>query len=487
MNVLPGLSVSLEVLLNIENDPTILEPVCGKTGIPLWVLLRTPFIRAFLYDTLYGQAPSAPFAKIPPIIAARTTAKSLVRNWRKRDNIECDILIVATGMGVMMTDGKWFNRLSDQLALQYPDNTTVIEDVFAWRWPFPRDNDRVLLGLPAAVGATVIGRASFGKYLNQANALVTYVTQRAQDILGWVPSDNSHQMLVKHLAYKIASLPWLFRHWTHVLQKSGAKLLLKEEGCYGPSAVAISAARKLGIITAEYQHGAVSRGHDAYNVAPVLQASEAYRATLPDYFLGYGQWWIDQINIPVRGISLGNPHRSEILARSTARLSKPRPTILILGDGVDDGMYLAWSKRLAEKLTDEFTIVFRPHPSSLANGVIDILQAKSTTLKIDCGPDLYTSLIQTDVVVSELSTGLFEAIGLVKRIFMWATAKSAFSFPESPFEHFSDIDELVRRLRLPEAEIPLPIEGEIFWAPDWRSNYRRFLDDVRAFTVKEHK
>ena len=477
-------TISLETLLRIEDDPEILKPVCSKTGIPLWVLLRTPFIRTFLYDTLYGQNPPAPFAKIPTSLAAQTTTRSLVHNVLEKRNIKCDILIVATGMGVIKRDGKWFNRLSDRFALQYPDNTTVLEDIFAWRWPYPRQNERVLYQLPTAIGAKAIGRATLGSSLTTAETLVAKITHRARDILDWEPSDSARQILTRNLAQKIASLPWLYKRWTNILKESGATVMLKEEGCYGPSAVAIVAARNLGIITAEYQHGAISRGHDAYNVAPALLASAAYRATLPDYLLGYGQWWIDQINMPVQGISVGNPHRSEVLTQSSDTNGKTHSTILVLGDGVDDEMYLAWSARLASSLGDTFKVIFRPHPSSLANGVVDLLLTEAGSIEIDDCPDLYISLANADIVVSELSTGLFEAVGLVKRIFMWATAKSAFTFPESPFEQFDDIDDLVRQLQSQNSEIQKPMNSELFWASEWKSNYRRFLEHVGALRLE---
>ena len=71
----------------------------------------------------------------------------------------------------------------------------------------------------------------------------------------------------------------------------------------------IVAAKEMGIRTAEYQHGAVSRGHDAYNVAPGQGSSPEYQKVLPEFFLGYGRWWNEQINVPVTKVAVGNPHR----------------------------------------------------------------------------------------------------------------------------------------------------------------------------------
>jgi hypothetical protein len=470
--------LTIERLLQLEDAPAILQPTCRVTGIPFWVLLRTPFFRTVLYDTLYDQTPPPSYAAIPHFTAVRILARSLWHNRRRKNLRKCDILIIATGMGAIQKDGQWFNRLSDHFAAQRPDCTTVIEESFAWRWPFPRTNDRTLLGLPNTLAAQLVGRLYARRHRAAAEALVELVADRAYTLLGWPLAVKDRRSLVRHLSRKIASLPWLYRYWTHFLMQAKPRVILKEEGCYGPSAALICAARNLGITTAEYQHGAVSRGHDVYNVATELLASPAYRATLPDFFLGYGRWWADEINIPVTTLPIGNPHRSEILSTMEPRRQDDTCRVLILGDGVDEELHFSWCEQLSDALGNGFKVLFRPHPSNLAN-FLSIERAELRQgLAIDDAPDLYSSLGQVDVVASELSTGLFEAIGIVRRIFMWTSPKSEFSFPVSPFEKFSGLDDLVNKLKAPLEQVPKAAASEQFWEPFWRTNYTNFLDNV---------
>jgi hypothetical protein len=471
-------SLTIERLLQLEDDPALLQPVCKVTGIPFWVLLRTPFFRTILYDTLYDKAPSNSYHAIPYFRAVLVLAKSLWYNWKHRHIRECDVLIISSGMGCILKNGRWFNRLGDHFAMQRADRTTLIEEPFAWRWPFPRINDRTLLGLPTAVIGQLVGRLGARKHRATAVSLVESSARRAQKLLGWKLSEKDREELISHLSRKIASLPWLYRHWTRFLQQAKPSVILKEEGCYGPSAALICAARKLGIATAEYQHGAVSGGHDAYNVAAALIDSPDYRATLPNYFLGYGRWWNNEINIPVKTLPVGNPHRSEILEKMGPRNSDGVCQILILGDGVDEDSLFAWSEQLARELGEGFRVVFRPHPSNLANFLSKRRDRTLELLVVDDTPDLYGSLVKVDVVVSELSTGLFEAIGIVQRIFMWTTPKSDFAFPNTPFEKFSSLDDLVNRLKAPPAQVPEMLASEQFWEPFWRTNYANFLNLV---------
>ena len=46
----------------------------------------------------------------------------------------------------------------------------------------------------------------------------------------------------------------------------------------------IVGAKNGGAITAEYQHGSVFPGHDAYNFADTILESETCRKIFPDYF-----------------------------------------------------------------------------------------------------------------------------------------------------------------------------------------------------------
>src|SRR6202012_5072037 len=104
-----------------------------------------------------------------------------------------------------------------------------------------------------------------------------------------------------------------------------------------------------------------ARGHDGYNIAPALAREGEYRSALPQYFLGYGSWWNDQINVPVTKVAVGNPHRQWQLAQLTQRGAADG--ILLLGDGIDTERYLSMAKEIASLASPQgLRTVFRPHP-----------------------------------------------------------------------------------------------------------------------------
>ena len=99
---------------------------------------------------------------------------------------------------------------------------------------------------------------------------------------------------------------------------------------------------------------------------------------------------------------------------------------------------------------------------------------------MDSHEGIYSPLKESSVVISELSTGLFEAVGLVDKVLLWETDKSRFAFPEIPFKSFSTMVELELILNdmdsLQKDSPIVPISD--LWEPNWRRNFLRFVEGV---------
>jgi hypothetical protein len=475
---------TLPDLLFVEDDPALLLFSCEHTGVLLWPLVRTLFLRMVLSDLLYGTSLSAVSGKsLASADGMRTLLKSTAHNCLRRPRSAAEICLMATALGHQHKDGKIFNRLCDHFALSMPQRSVVLEDQHDWRWPFPRHFDRVLFHSPIVVQSALAGRLLVREaHRRRAEALIDLVCSRARGRLGWEPDAGRRALLVNVLARKLPQVPFGFERYRRLFSRLGTRLLLKEDGCFGSSAVAIAAARSLGIVTAEYQHGAVSAGHDAYNVAPTLASSVAYRATLPEYFLAYGEWWNEQMSVPVRKVAVGNPHRSEQLSARRATGCSAKTDILVLGDGVETALYLDLVARLqpvAERLG--LRLVFRPHP--MERRVFADRPAPNGFV-LDVDSDIYGSLERAYAVISEVSTGLFEAVGLAERVLMWDTPKARFAFPTHPFQTFTTLEELQDILSRPTEGQLDPRTVERTWAPEWKANYRRFVDETLAQNMR---
>lgn len=476
--MLSGKELTLQELLEIENDPAILEFRCQATGIPLWPQIRLAFFRLLMGDLLY-DTPITGVSNSPTSStrAVSYMSRALLHNARMRLSAgsRARVCVMADGIADQWRGGQLFNRLGDYFALSQAEQTVSIQDHFEWRWPFPRHHRRILFHAPAQATNAIVGRLRARPGHHQvASKLVRLVCERAQRRHSWAPGPERERQLIESLARKAASLPWQYANYESMLERIRPEKLLVGTACYGAAAaVLMTAANRAGIQTAEYQHGAISGGHDGYNFAPIVRDSAEYRDTLPRHFLSYGAWWGEQINAPLNTVIIGNPHREEMLAQVDAKVTS-REDVLILSDGMEFSKYLDLARQIAPTAARKgLRVVLRPHP--LERTLIKSTLAESVAgVAIDGNVDLYASLRSAHAVVSEVSTGLFEAIGLADKQFMWDTAKARFGYPRHPFQSFDSAAMLLDMLMQDGAGRPAAPAAAI-WATPWRQNYLQFL------------
>jgi hypothetical protein len=471
--------LALHDLLIIEDHPALMDFRCSATDLPLWPQVRVAFFRMMMSDLLYDMPLfSSSNVDITWPRSVPTMLRSLAHNLNtlRGKDIRASFLITAEGVADQCVDGQLFNRLSDYFVAANPADSLILFDHFEWRWPFPRFHGRLVMHAPWQAMNAVVGKMrEKAIHRLRASELVGFVSDRAQRHVGWNLDRERREALVNMLARKIAAMPWQYSAYTSLLRRVRPELLMVGAACYGPAACLISAAKSLQIRTAEYQHGCISAGHDAYNFAPAVLESEVYQRTLPEYFLSYGQWWNDQINAPVIKLAIGNPHRSERLSRYLNQEAVQK-NLLILSDGIEFNLYLDLARALlSHSKRFGLTVVLRPHPLERTR-VLETSGAEISGVHLDTNIDLYQSLMSAHTVISEVSTGLFEAAGLAKRIFVWDTAKSRFSYPNHPFESFHSIDQLLYKLERKDCDIAeVPADSRHVWCENWNLNFLNFL------------
>ena len=469
-----GAAPALAQLLEVENEEALLQPLCPVTGIPVWTVVRNQFFRLVMSDLLYATQPLLSTTdRMPRARIAQAALRSVAHNLAHPPR-RAQVLIRATGVGLIERDGRSFNRYTDYFAGAAPGGAWSFEDLASWEWPaLPRCGG---VSYTTAAFAAIRLRTQFGTSAAQralAQKTVGLAISRAERLLDWTPGAERRTWLEQHAARRLAALPLqraTMRGW---LRRVRPALFLVEEGCYGQMAAFNVAAREQGVLVAEFQHGSITVGHDVYNVAPALAASAAYRRGLPDVFLGYGSWWNEQFNLPLDKRVIGNPHRAATLQTVTARQEGPR-RVLILGDGRELQAHLDLCRLLVARLPAGWEVLFRPHPEERRR-VLAMDNAAFAGFGLDRESDIYTSLAQSEAVVAELSTGLFDGVGLARRIFVWDTPKSRFGLPNHPFARFANAAALASALQAPQQGDLAPEQRESIWASDWRTRFTEFL------------
>ncbi len=458
----------LRDLLALEDDPTFVELVCPDTGVLAWPAIRNDALRIVISAKLYARPIGGRTNPGTVISHAASVARAAAFNATHRPT-PSRALILTSGAGLLERDGRAHNRYSDYFAEQV--DSWTLEGLIGWQWPsWPYANQRRSLNAPFLAFALAAARARVAKrHRAVANELVELVARRARDVLAF-DLEPHRATLVERCGRRLASLSLRrdhLRRWLHRVQPS---LILNEEGCFGHMAIVNATAREHGVIVAEIQHGWVSHGYDAYNVAPTLEHSPAYRRVQPHAFLGYGELGNRQFNAPVARHAIGNPHRETVLA-NLARPTGARRDVLVLGDGIDTEVSLRFCTELARVAPHGLRVIWRPHPLERHRA-----PDAGEGFAIDRAPDIHASLTSAHAVIGEVSTGLFDAVGLAERVVVWDTPKSRFGLGDHPFATASDAADLAAKLADPACGRLSEEDAASIWAPGWRERFRAFIE-----------
>jgi hypothetical protein len=470
---------SLDELQKIEDDPVLFDFVCPSTGLLIWPLIRVPVMRTimdswFAPKTFTSRTSTSNIWKL-----AMSGAVSSIRNLDYRLDTSRKILIQSTGWGRYSREGVLHDRLVDYFSGSFPEQTLVYQDkpvekfsdIYSYNPTIYKAPRNIIYGVLSIIAVRSTHR-------NLANRLVKRIVDNAKNRLGFEFSNDQIIRFRTMLSRRLAGLPYISESYAKLFSMHSFKLLLKEDACYGGGSIpVIHAARLNSMVIAEYQHGAILKGHDAYNVSGSLANFDPFKKVLPDYLLTYGKWWSDQTNLPVKKIAIGNPHYTESVNCQVPTVIK-KAQVLVLGDGIETNAYFELARNISNFVCGMgMNVVFRPHPFERGRVNSDVLP---NSVQLDLNEDIYASLKESSVVVSELSTGLFEAVGLADKVLLWETERSRFAFPEIPFMSFSSMDELEAILK--DTHFVHGDSGAVpvseMWEPDWKQNYLHFVEGV---------
>ena len=467
---------SLNDLLSVEDKGRLEQFRCHETGLPIWPLVRVAFFREIISEFFY-DTPIASVSSFGPGLGAKvsTLLRSELWNYRAQRRLTpASLMLTSDTVADQSRETQRFNRLSDPLAACFPGKSITLLDQYGWDWPFPRSETRVVFHSPFQARITVAGylKMNMPRVRLLARDLSQSAYVAASNVLGWQASPARQDAFQRFVARKVGALPCALAYYRTMMDQVRPVCLLACGVSYGPLMPLVTAAREAGACIAEYQHGAISRGHDAYNFGERIRQSAEYRKTLPDYFLSYGRWWEQQVNLPVQMVTIGNPARTMVNLHPVAR---SQDKALVLCDGIDLEKYLCFGRDLAVRAEKyKLKVVIRPHPVERK-----LLASMSPDNWIGCQIDnsttIFDAIAGAELVISELSTGLFDAIGLCQRIVAWRTQKSSFAFPEIPFQTFTDLEELVGRLADPDFGRISDAMQEDVWASGWPESLSRFL------------
>jgi len=455
--------LDLKDLLKIENNPEIYNYKYEFDNILMW-----PFIRYRLYSIVLSKNYKFGSLKVKKkkrenyINNIPYVASTIINNPYKNILKKYDILMFCTGITNIKRVNKYFNRVSDYFAFVNKNKTLLIENSDRKKYHRPRYFPNICYH-------------DFN--INKIKKFIQFIDKNCPYRLENSELKKINDSLL-NLSKKLNIYYYMYKKLFNMYKP---KVIFLEDASYGTRSYILKWAKDRNIITVELQHGTVSSEHPAYNYGDFIVNSGFYDKYLPDYFLSYGKYWNDIINLPVKKVTIGNPYYYE--NKKKLGLNKKNKTakkkILIISQWTMSDVMLKIARDLSSLLDlSSFDILFRPHPAEIAmfkKKYINIFITDS--IRIDCNPNVYLSLSNADYVVGAYSTVLFEAIGICKSIFVINHPFTDLTIPKD-IKRFSNPKELVYLIQNDNQKENKSINSNYIWKPNWKNNYKNFINGL---------
>jgi hypothetical protein len=459
-----------EALLAFESRLEVLEHGFAADRILFWPLCRWRVFDHTLQSAL-GEDRRRARPRAGPGKRLRYLGAALRRD-PARVRGRFDALFFGSTVGVsVQREGKWFGRINDHFALEHGPRALVIDWSHDSGFREPRYPERVAFQDAINLRAGLRARLSPGPSSAQRRAIDRFV-RFLSERLPVAPDPELVASLTRSLSSQATRLRFLRGEYQRLFDNMAPRLLFLEDASFGTQSFILKWAHERGIASAELQHGIIVPGVLAYSYARELCESAEYRPYLPEALLTYGRFFSDNTRTASRVIEVGHPHfeakRAE-LERTPRRAHAGRSLLIISqADSASELVPLALAVRAALPPQDE--LVYRLHPSEAAVDALYAPLERQPGLRISRHEDVYELLHDADAVVGVSSTTLFEAAGLGRPVFVYATPGADFYVPRSFGAWFQSAEELLAQLAG-----PAPAAPELLFQPDWRAHYRRFL------------
>lgn len=462
----------------LEETAELLQFSVPETGALLWPLVRYAVFNQCLYQ-LGRQAFGLEFARSPqPSKFSKygsffTTLPRFMRGWPARAKIIIHHDNSHTNLKVWK--GKPYCQYIEPFAESLSADT-VLFDNSSGPQSLSQDRAYPVLGIRHAIEiAAKYTRVKIKQSgMETVTAFISFIRGRIQKLLNIeLPESFYQEMKQQVFDYAFRYAVAEYNVYKKYLGKLRPQFLLINQALYGRYGHLMLLGKELGIATMDIQHGMIFTNHTNYTWGEQISANTLFTAQYPDYFLTYGTFWHAQMRLPgTRPVPIGNPWFSMQTAGLTCQPgSQPMIVLFALGAYYDE--YIPFISKLKIALPPDSRIAVRPHP------LVDAQAYKifrEPGIEVDTNKNIYESLNAASVVIGDVSTVLYEAAAIGKRVFSFIVEETKNA--PMPFESFSHPDELVEKLFSPDVGRLPQAQRNMFFAPDWEKNYKSFINSM---------
>jgi|GEM_PF-1567880 len=453
----------------LDNDENIINQELG--GMLIWPIVRYVIIQHFIDKSNQLNTPksiSSPVSTGEKIFGAIKAIIKCPYFGPKKP-----VLIFNTAASsIKRSNGSYFNRITGYFYDVSPKDTWIIEDPIGFWHPSP-NVQMAYSKLTFNVFSEFIARfilVFVRKHRDTAQNAMSLLFNNINRNMIKLNFQIEDEILKKKLIKSVLRMKpnyWLYRM---LFRFKKINAIIIEDGYYGlEKAIIIKAAKDLGVRVIEPQHGFINENHPSYNYGEKILQSITYKLYMPDVLLCYGDFWANGIQIPNKKYILGNPHLEESLKylKNTEELKK----ILVLGSGITIEETNSLLSTLLLFNSRGYEVVYRPHPQEKFDVSLRYGTQINNGVKID-DKDLYLSMAESDIIIGELSTTIFEAIALQKKIFLYNS-----SYTQAYFNERIKYFKIISLKDVSTIFDPYIVDKgsyNYYWKKDWQDSYLEF-------------
>jgi len=464
-----------ELIDTLDNDEQIIDQQFD--GLLIWPTVRIVILQYFIdkYNKLDNPRSVSNAYSLRQKLTGLIKAFGACPFWGGKISL---LIFNTSTSNIKDVNGKYFNRIVDYFFYHDSRDVRTIEDPIGFCHLTPRSH-KTYSKLWLNIFSEVVAR--FDIFFSRKRSKAAYI--EISNLLNWINRDMTKfemqmddEVIRKHLVKSILRMKPNYYLYKYLFKSKDINMLIIEDGYYGlEKASLIRAAKDLKVKVVEPQHGFINQNHPAYNYGSKISCNDFYKKYMPDTLFCYGQFWANSISVPNEKYILGNPHLEESLKKLKAvDLLKQ---ILVLGSGVTVDETKALLNSLLEIKSPLYNVVYRPHPQEFEDVFLRYGELISKGVKLDLG-NLYESIAQSEIILGELTTTIFEAIALKKRVYLYDSSYTRTYF-NSQIKYFKVFS--LANIRIIFENYSVDDEAvNYYWRKGWEESYRNFIKKNKA-------
>ena len=375
-----------------------------------------------------------------------------------------DIIYYASARGRLTN--KNFNVLTDYYAPLIPE-ALVIDTSYGGSYKIPDNTRNFATGEYGQLRMLLLGQVKkiISKQKNQVIERFVDFLKSYNDIEKVFLERVKKDLYSYYLGYD-----YYRSYITKVFKKLKPRIIFVHTSTYtGFKAILLKIAKENGIITAEFQHGIISKYHIPYNYADAVFKSEEYKKYLPDYILTFGDFWNKNIKIPSKIITIGYPHFYESM-KKYQKVKEISHSLLIISQGTLTDEFVQIAKYLSKNYPN-YSIIFKLHPGEIPFENRYKQLDNYSNIKIAKSGDIYQYIAESEYILACYSTAIFETLGFNKKLLLLDNELSRSEIPDGIGVRFKEFQELnLNNMKFDKNSNP-----EYYFDRNWEENYMNFV------------